>query len=420
MIQKEGHLGCKNMEKINENRVYLDNAATTIVRQEVLDEMIPVFRENFGNASSIYREGQRAKATLEYARVRVAKVLNADPSEIYFTSCGSESDNWAIKGAAYRHKNKGMHIITSAIEHHAVLHTCAFLEKQGYSITYLPVDEYGLVTAEQVASAIRPDTILVSIMMANNEIGTIEPIADIAAVCKERKVLFHTDAVQAAGAIRLDVKDLGIDLLSLSGHKLYGPKGVGVLYIRKGVAISNFMDGGAQERGRRAGTENLAGIVGFAKALELSTDELDEHVEKTKSIRDKLIKEVLEKIPHTRLNGHPDLRLAGNANFSFEFIEGESLLLLLDHMGFACSSGSACTSGSLDPSHVLLAIGLPHEIAHGSLRVSIGKYNTEEEVLTIVPALEMIVSRLREMSPLYDDYVKGKATAFTVCDRCSK
>jgi cysteine desulfurase len=408
------------MEKINENRVYLDNAATTIVRQEVLDEMIPVFRENFGNASSIYREGQRAKATLEYARVRVAKVLNADPSEIYFTSCGSESDNWAIKGAAYRHKNKGMHIITSAIEHHAVLHTCAFLEKQGYSITYLPVDEYGLVTAEQVASAIRPDTILVSIMMANNEIGTIEPIADIAAVCKERKVLFHTDAVQAAGAIRLDVKDLGIDLLSLSGHKLYGPKGVGVLYIRKGVAISNFMDGGAQERGRRAGTENLAGIVGFAKALELSTDELDEHVEKTKSIRDKLIKEVLEKIPHTRLNGHPDLRLAGNANFSFEFIEGESLLLLLDHMGFACSSGSACTSGSLDPSHVLLAIGLPHEIAHGSLRVSIGKYNTEEEVLTIVPALEMIVSRLREMSPLYDDYVKGKATAFTVCDRCSK
>ncbi len=409
-----------NMDVENKKRVYLDNAATTIVRQEVLEEMMPVFRENFGNASSIYREGQRAKATLEDARVRVAKVLNADSSEIYFTSCGSESDNWAIKGAAYRYKNKGMHIITSAIEHHAVLHTCAFLEKQGYSVTYLPVDEYGLVTAEQVAEAIRPDTILVSIMMANNEIGTVEPIAKIAAVCRERKVLFHTDAVQAAGAIKLDVKDLGVDMLSLSGHKLYGPKGVGVLYLRKGVAITNFMDGGAQERGRRAGTENLAGIIGFTKAFELASEELDDYTEKLISIRNKLIKEVLEKIPHTRLNGHPDLRLAGNANFSFEFIEGESLLLLLDHMGFACSSGSACTSGSLDPSHVLLAIGLPHEIAHGSLRVSIGKYNTEEEVLSIVPALETIVSRLRDMSPLYEDFVKGKSSSYTVCEKCSK
>lgn len=409
-----------NMDVENKKRVYLDNAATTIVRQEVLEEMMPVFRENFGNASSIYREGQRAKATLEDARVRVAKVLNADSSEIYFTSCGSESDNWAIKGAAYRYKNKGMHIITSAIEHHAVLHTCAFLEKQGYSVTYLPVDEYGLVTAEQVAEAIRPDTILVSIMMANNEIGTVEPIAKIAAVCRERKVLFHTDAVQAAGAIKLDVKDLGVDMLSLSGHKLYGPKGVGVLYLRKGVAITNFMDGGAQERGRRAGTENLAGIIGFTKAFELASEELDDCTEKLISIRNKLIKEVLEKIPHTRLNGHPDLRLAGNANFSFEFIEGESLLLLLDHMGFACSSGSACTSGSLDPSHVLLAIGLPHEIAHGSLRVSIGKYNTEEEVLSIVPALETIVSRLRDMSPLYEDFVKGKSSSYTVCEKCSK
>lgn len=409
-----------NMDVENKKRVYLDNAATTIVRQEVLEEMMPVFRENFGNASSIYREGQRAKATLEDARVRVAKVLNADSSEIYFTSCGSESDNWAIKGVAYRYKNKGMHIITSAIEHHAVLHTCAFLEKQGYSVTYLPVDEYGLVTAEQVAEAIRPDTILVSIMMANNEIGTVEPIAKIAAVCRERKVLFHTDAVQAAGAIKLDVKDLGVDMLSLSGHKLYGPKGVGVLYLRKGVAITNFMDGGAQERGRRAGTENLAGIIGFTKAFELASEELDDYTEKLISIRNKLIKEVLEKIPHTRLNGHPDLRLAGNANFSFEFIEGESLLLLLDHMGFACSSGSACTSGSLDPSHVLLAIGLPHEIAHGSLRVSIGKYNTEEEVLSIVPALETIVSRLRDMSPLYEDFVKGKSSSYTVCEKCSK
>ena len=416
----KGHLWCIDMDQENKKRIYLDNAATTIVRQEVLEEMLPVFRENYGNASSIYREGQQAKANLESARARVAAILHADASEIYFTSCGSESDNWAIKGAASRHKNKGMHIITSAIEHHAVLHTCASLEKQGYSVTYLPVDEFGIVSPEQVAQAIRPDTILVSIMMANNEIGTIEPIAKIASICKEKNVLFHTDAVQAAGAVALDVKALGVDMLSLSGHKLYGPKGVGVLYIRKGVAITNFMDGGAQERGKRAGTENLAGIVGFAKALELASEELDAHTQKLIAIRDKLIHEVLEKIPHTRLNGHAELRLAGNVNFSFEFIEGESLLLLLDYMGFACSSGSACTSGSLDPSHVLLAIGLPHEIAHGSLRVSIGKYNTEEEVLSIVPALETIVNRLREMSPLYEDYVKGKTSAYTVCEKCAK
>ncbi len=408
------------MVEDQEKRVYLDNAATTVVRKEVLAEMIPVFTENYGNASSIYQEGQKAKATLEEARVRVAKALHAEPSEIFFTSCGSESDNWAIKGAAERHKNKGKHIITSAIEHHAVLHTCAYLEKQGFEVTYLPVDEYGLVTAEQVEAAIRPDTTLVTIMAANNEIGTLEPIAEIARVCREKKVLFHTDAVQAAGAIHLDVKELGIDMMSLSGHKLYGPKGVGVLYIRKGVVISNFMEGGAQERGKRAGTENLAGIVGFAKALELAVSEIESQTPRIIAIRDRLIAVMTEKIPHLRLNGHPTKRLPGNVNFSYEFIEGESLLLLLDHMGFSCSSGSACTSGSLDPSHVLLAIGLPHEIAHGSLRISIGKFNTEEEVLSIVPALEMIVARLREMSPLYEDYVKGKTTAYTVCEKCQK
>jgi len=401
-------------------RVYLDNAATTIVRKEVLQEMIPIFTENFGNASSIYQEGQKAKATLEEARVRVANALHAEPSEIYFTSCGSESDNWAIKGAADRHKNKGKHIITSAIEHHAVLHTCAYLEKQGYEITYLPVDENGLVSPEQVEAAIRPDTILVTIMAANNEIGTLEPIAEIARVCREKKVLFHTDAVQAAGSIPLDVKELGVDMMSLSGHKLYGPKGVGILFIRKGVVIANFMEGGAQERGKRAGTENLAGIVGFAKALELSVSEVESQSPRIAEIRDRLIEEMAAKIPHIRLNGHPSKRLPGNVNFSFEFIEGESLLLLLDHMGFSCSSGSACTSGSLDPSHVLLAIGLPHEIAHGSLRISIGKFNTEEEVMAIVPALETIVARLREMSPLYEDFVKGKTTAYTVCEKCNK
>ena len=400
-------------------RIYLDNAATTIVRQEVVDEMLPIFTENYGNASSIYKEGQKAKAALEDARSRVAKCLNADASEIYFTSCGSESDNWAIKGAAYRYAKKGKHIITTAIEHHAVLHSCDFLAKQGYEITYLPVDEFGLVSPADVEAAIRPDTILVTVMMANNEIGTIEPIQEIAAICREKKVLFHTDAVQAGGTLEIDVKALGIDMLSLSGHKLHAPKGVGLLYIKKGVAITNFMDGGAQERAKRAGTENLPYIIGFAKALELATADLEKNAARLTNIRNSLIDAVLEAIPNTRLNGHPTKRLPGNANFSFEFIEGESLLLLLDHMGFACSSGSACTSGSLDPSHVLLAIGLPHEIAHGSLRVSIGKFNTEEDVLSIVPALEIIVQRLRDMSPLYDDFIKQKTPAYISCNRCS-
>ena len=401
-------------------RVYLDNAATTIVRSEVVDAMIPVFKENFGNASSIYLEGQKAKSTLEDARARIAACLNAEPSEIYFTSCGTESDNWAIKGTAFRYAKKGKHIITSAIEHHAVLHSCEALAKFGYEITYLPVDEYGLVDPAQVESAIRPDTILVTIMMANNEIGTVEPIEEIAKICKEKKVLFHTDAVQAAGALPIDVKALGVDMLSLSGHKLHAPKGIGILYIRKGVAITNFMDGGAQERAKRAGTENLPYIIGFAKALELSLSEMQTNIPRIEKIRDELIDAVLDAIPHVRLNGHPVKRLPGNANLSFEFIEGESLLLLLDFMGFACSSGSACTSGSLDPSHVLLAIGLPHEIAHGSLRVSIGKFNTEEEVMSIVPALQEIVQRLRDMSPLYEDFLNNKHTPYTPCNRCAK
>ncbi len=401
-------------------RVYLDNAATTRVRDEVLQAMLPVFQNNYGNASSIYREGQAAKKQLEESRETIARCLNADPSEIYFTSCGSESDNWALKGTALRYAKKGRHIITSAIEHHAILHTCESLAKQGYEITYLPVDEYGLVTPEQVSSAIRPDTILVTIMTANNEIGTVEPIREIAEVCRAKGVLFHTDAVQAGGVLPLDVKALQVDMLSLSGHKIYAPKGVGVLYIRKGVAIANFMDGGAQERGKRAGTENLPYIVGFARALALAVEEMEAQESRILAIRDRLIEGVLDRIPYVRLNGHSELRLPGNANFSFEFIEGESLLLLLDHMGFSCSSGSACTSGSLDPSHVLLAIGLPHEIAHGSLRVSIGRDNTEEEVLSIIPALEQIVARLRDMSPLYDDFIKGKSTPYLSCDRCGK
>lgn len=409
-----------NMAGQDVRRVYLDNAATTIVRQEVIDEMLPVFTENYGNASSIYKEGQKAKIALEGARSRVAKVLNAEPSEIYFTSCGTESDNWAIKGAAFRHAKKGRHIITSVIEHHAVLHSCEALAKLGYEITYLPVDEFGIVNPADVEAAIRPDTILVTIMMANNEIGTIQPIEEIAAICREKKVLFHTDAVQAAGALVLDVKALGIDMLSLSGHKLHAPKGVGLLYVRKGVAIANFMDGGAQERAKRAGTENLPYIIGFARALELASADLEKTAEGLTKIRNELIDAVLDAVPHTRLNGHATKRLPGNVNFSFEFIEGESLLLLLDHMGFACSSGSACTSGSLDPSHVLLAIGLPHEIAHGSLRVSIGKFNTREEVMSIVPALEVIVQRLRDMSPLYEDFINNKTTAYTPCNRCNK
>ena len=387
-------------------RVYLDHAATTPVRPEVLDVMLPVFRTHFGNPSSFYKRGQEAKRLLEDARQQVAECLSAQPHEIYFTSCGTESDNWAIKGVALANQKKGKHIIASKIEHHAVLHPCQVLEHQGYDVTYLDVDADGLVDPAAVQAAIRPDTILVTIMMANNEIGTIQPIAEIGAICREHKVTFHTDAVQAAGAIPIDVSSLPVDLMSFSGHKLYAPKGVGALYIRKGTKIANFMDGGAQERNRRAGTENVASIVGFAKAFELATSELLETADRLTMIRDDLISKVLASIPHSRLNGHPTRRLPNNANFSFEFIEGESILIMLDHNGFECSSGSACTSGSLDPSHVLLAIGLPHEKAHGSLRVSFGRSSEQFDNDRLVESLVKIVARLRDISPLYEAFVK--------------
>lgn len=401
-------------------RVYLDNAATTPVHSDVIDVISSVMREYYGNPSSIYNEGQKSKELLEQSRDIVAQAIHADGAEIYFTASGTESDNWAIKGAALRYFGQKMHIITSVIEHHAVLHTCESLAKIGYEVTYLPVDADGIVAPEVLAAAIRPDTVIVSIMMANNEIGTIQPIKELAAVCRDKKVLFHTDAVQAVGSVPIDVKDLGVDLLSLSGHKFGAPKGVGALYIRKGVRINNFMDGGAQERNRRGGTENLPYIAGLAKAITISVADLPSKADKLSRLRNELVEKVMDTIPHTRLNGSYDKRLPGNANFSFEFIEGESLLLMLDHMGFACSSGSACTSGSLDPSHVLLAIGLPHEIAHGSLRVSISTSLTSEVIDRFVAALEKIVFRLREMSPLYEDFVKNKTTPIIPCTKCYK
>jgi cysteine desulfurase len=390
----------------NVKRVYLDHAATTPVRPEVLEAMLPIFQEHFGNPSSFYHRGQEAKRILEDARLRVANCLKAQPHEIYFTSCGTESDNWAIKGVARALESKGRHIITSKIEHHAVLHACEALAHQGYEITCLDVDGDGLVDPEAIRAAIRPDTILVSIMIANNEIGTLQPIAKIGAICREKKVLFHTDAVQAAGAVAIDLSTLPVDLLSISGHKLYAPKGVGALYIRKGSRIATFMDGGAQERNRRAGTENVPYIVGFAKAFELAMAELEASEKRLSALRDDLIEKVLKAVPHSRLNGHRTLRLPNNANFSFEFIEGESILILLDHYGFECSSGSACTSGSLDPSHVLLAIGLPHEKAHGSLRVTFGKSSEAEDIDRLVEALVNIVARLRDISPLYETFLK--------------
>lgn len=389
-----------------EKRIYLDHAATTPVRPEVLSAMLPIFKDVFGNPSSFYKNGRNAHNILEDARATLAGCIGAFASEVFFTSCGTESDNWAIKGAALANQAKGKHLITSEIEHHAVLHACDALEKQGYEITRLPVDQDGLVDPEAVREAIRPDTVLVSIMMANNEIGVIQPIAEIASLCREKKVLFHTDAVQAGGALPIDVHQLSVDMMSLSGHKLYAPKGVGALYIRKGVRIANFFDGGAQERNRRGGTENVPYIVGFARAYELAVLEMEENSRKLTAMRDALIKGALERIPHTRLNGHPTKRLPNNVNLSFQFIEGESILLMLDYHGYECSSGSACTSGSLDPSHVLLAIGLPHEIAHGSLRVTFGRSNTIDDVNRLLDDLETIVQRLREMSPLYDEYQK--------------
>ena len=388
--------------------IYLDHAATTAVKPEVLEEMLPYFTEKYGNPSSIYSIGRESRKAIDEARDRVAAALGAKSNEIFFTGSGTEADNWAIKGIAYTNRKKGKHIITTAIEHHAVLHTCQYLESDGFEVTYLPVDEDGLVSPEQVREAIRPDTILISVMFANNEIGTIQPIAEIGKIAREKGVYFHTDAVQAVGNIPINVDELNVDLLSLSAHKFYGPKGVGALYIRKGTKINSFIHGGAQERGRRASTEAVANIVGLGKAIEIATANIDEYNKKLIALRDRTIDEVMSKIPYVRLNGHREKRLPGNVNFSFEFIEGESLLLMLDMKGIAASSGSACTSGSLDPSHVLLAIGLPHEIAHGSLRITFGEENTQEDVDQLMEVLPDIVSRLREMSPLYEAVRKGE------------
>lgn len=383
-------------------RIYMDHAATTYTNKEVLQEMLPFFTDYYGNPSSIHQFGREVKKNIDIARERVAKALGALPEEIYFTAGGSEADNWAIKGVAYANRKKGNHIITSAIEHHAVLHTCEYLEKEGFEVTYLPVDQYGLVSIDDLRNAITDKTILITIMYANNEIGTIQPIEEIARLAKEKGIYFHTDAVQAVGSVKINVKEQNIDMLSLSAHKFYGPKGIGALYIRKGVKLISFLHGGAQERGRRAGTENVPGIVGLGKAIELADSKLDESVRRISALRDKLIKGIMEKIPYTRLNGHAENRLANNANFCFEYIEGESLLLNLDMKGVAGSSGSACTSGSLDPSHVLLAIGLPHEIAHGSLRLSLGEVNTEDDIEYVLEILPEIVNKLRLMSPLYE------------------
>lgn len=387
--------------------IYFDHAATTYVKKEVLNEMLPYFTENYGNASSVYTIGQKSKAALNAAREKVASCLGCESSEIYFTASGSEADNWAIKGAARLNRGKGNHIITTAIEHHAVLHTCKALEKDGFEVTYLPVDEYGKVSAENVKNAIKDSTILITVMFANNEIGTIEPIAEIAAIAKEKGILMHTDAVQAAGAIPIDVNKLGVDMLSLSAHKFNGPKGVGALYVRKGVRIENLIEGGAQEKGKRAGTENLAGIVGLSTALEIANNSMAEKSAKLIEMRDYIIDNIEKRIPYCRLNGHRLDRLPNNVNFSFEFIEGESLLLWLDINGIAASSGSACTSGSLDPSHVLLGIGLKHEIAHGSLRITLGEENTYEEIDYMLDKLCEIVEKLRQMSPLYEAVTKG-------------
>lgn len=382
--------------------IYLDNSATTPLKKEVLDAMLPYLTEHYGNPSSIYKIGQESKLAIEKARTQVATALGAKEREIFFTSCGTEADNWAIKGIALAKSKNGKHIITSKIEHHAVLHTLESLEKQGFSVTYLDVDEHGKISLDDLRASIRPDTILITIMTANNEVGTIQPIAEIGKIAKEHGVLFHTDAVQAIGSIKIDVHEMNIDLLSLSAHKFGGPKGVGALYVRNNVRPEIFIHGGAQERARRAGTENVASIIGLGKAISLACENIEEKSKRISLMRDRLIKEISEKIPYTKLNGHPTDRLAGNVNFSFEFIEGESLLLLLDLNGIAASSGSACTSGSLDPSHVLLAMGLPHEIAHGSLRLSIGEINTDEDIDKVLEVLPGIVQRLRDMSPLYE------------------
>ena len=386
--------------------IYLDNAATTQVYPEVLEAMTPFFTEYYGNPSSIYTFAGKASEAVNKARGIMAQGINARADEIYFTGGGSESDNWALKATAEAYQDKGKHIITTKIEHHAILHTCEYLEKKGFEVTYLDVDEYGMVKLDELKKAIRPDTILISVMMANNEIGTIQPIAEIGAIAKEHGILFHTDAVQAFGHIPIDVEAMHIDMLSASGHKLNGPKGVGLMYIRKGVKIRSFIHGGAQERQRRAGTHNVPGIVGFGKAAELAFADMDKRIAYETKLRDHLIERVLNEIPYARLNGERGKRLPNNANFCFRFIEGESMLILLDQQKICASSGSACTSGSLDPSHVLLAIGLPHEIAHGSLRITLSEKTTKEEIDFTVDRLKEIIERLRGMSPLYEDFVK--------------
>ena len=392
-------------------QIYLDNAATTQMRPEALEAMMPHLTEAYGNASSIYPLGEEAAATLAEARRTVAQAINADDREVHFTSGGSESDNWALIATAEACESKGRHIVTSAIEHHAILHTAEYLEKRGFEVTYVPVDENGTVSSAALEAAMRPDTILVSIMFANNEIGTVEPIAELAKIAHNHGALFHTDAVQAFGHLPIDVKEMGIDLLSASAHKIYGPKGTGLLYMRKGVRSKAFIHGGQQERGLRAGTENVAGIVGFAKATELALAEQAEEAARLGELRDYAIERIEREIPHSRLNGHRRERLPNNVNFSFEFIEGEGMLLQLAFKGVSASSGSACTSGSLDPSHVLLAIGLPHEIAHGSLRLTLGRDTTREDVDYTIDALKGTIENLRAMSPLYEDFLKDQKKA---------
>lgn len=388
--------------------IYLDNAATTKTAPEVVEAMLPYFTEHFGNPSSVYGLAAESKKAVTEARETIAKALGAGTEEIYFTAGGSEADNWALKAAAESYRNKGKHIITTKIEHHAVLHTCEWLEKNGFEVTYLNVDENGVVKMEELKKAIRPDTILISVMFANNEIGTLEPVREIGEIAHEKGILFHTDAVQAFGHVPIHVDEYHIDMLSASGHKLNGPKGIGFLYIRKGLKLRSFIHGGAQERKRRAGTENVPGIVGFGKAVERAMATLKERTDRERKLRDYLIDRVLKEIPYTRLNGHRTGRLPNNANFSFQFIEGESLLIMLDMEGICGSSGSACTSGSLDPSHVLLAIGLPHEIAHGSVRLTLSDTTTRKEADYVVDNLKVIVERMRSMSPLYDDFIKRK------------
>lgn len=391
-----------------EKKIYLDHAATTPTRKEVVEKMLPYFTESFGNPSSIYEFAQQNKEAIEEAREVLAKSINASANEIYYVSGGTEADNWALIGIAESYKAKGNHIITTKMEHHAVLHTCEYLGKHGFEITYLNVDDDGMVSLEELKNSIRPTTILISIMFANNEIGTIQPISEIGALAKEHNILFHTDAVQAFTHVPIDVKAMNIDLLSVSAHKIYGPKGIGALYVRKGVKLKAFVHGGAQERQRRGGTENVPAIVGFGIATQVAMAKMEDEKQRLVQLRDYFIQEVLSKIDYVKLNGHPTKRLPNNVNLSFEFIEGESLLIMLDMNHVCASSGSACTSGSLDPSHVLLSIGLPHEVAHGSLRITLGESTTKEELDYVVEKLQGIVKRLRDMSPMYEDFKQGK------------